>query len=199
MKSVPSLKGIILLSSTTYLLILSSQLMCKLADLQPALGYQPPSTMTRARGAIAGLGQAGAGKARSKDRAKRCSPRPRKPGLRLSPLRWKTPWGENRGGTPIDVRLPLLEVRPYPSGTAEYHLRLSAFRLRHFFVLSCSSLPGKRREAPSSTKSPGNPCGSHAYEALPPAFCMLQLRMDHRQRRPKDAVLRTAKPGGDGF
>ena len=143
--------------------------------------------MTRARGAIAGLGQAGAGKARSKDRAKRCSPRPRKPGLRLSPLRWKSPWGENRGGTPIDVRLPLLEVRPYPSGTAEYHLRLSAFRLRHFFVLSCSSLPGKRREAPSSTKSPGNPCGSHAYEALPPALCARHLSMDHRQRRPKDA------------
>ena len=36
MKSAPSLKGIIPLSSATYLLILSSQLMCKLADLQPA-------------------------------------------------------------------------------------------------------------------------------------------------------------------
>ena len=47
---------------------------------------------TRARAAL-GIKQ-GAGNARSKDTAKRVPPRPRKPGLRLSPLRWKTPWGE---------------------------------------------------------------------------------------------------------
>jgi hypothetical protein len=38
---------------------------------------------------------------------------------------------KNRGGTPIDVRLPM-QARPCPYGTAEYALRLSAFRFRFF-------------------------------------------------------------------
>jgi hypothetical protein len=45
-------------------------------------GHQPLGTRTGARGAFAGLGQAGAGKARQTNR-----PGPRKHGLRLSPLR----------------------------------------------------------------------------------------------------------------
>ena len=50
-------------------------------------GHHLSGTTTGARGAIAGLGQAGAGNARSKGQAKPVPPRPRKPGLRLSPLR----------------------------------------------------------------------------------------------------------------
>jgi len=50
-----------------------------------------------------------------------------------------------------------LQARPWPLATAEYSLRLSAFRLRISFVRSLSSLPG-------------NPCGSCAGAALPPAF-----------------------------
>jgi hypothetical protein len=56
------------------------------------------------------------------------------------------------------------------------------------FVLSRSSLPGLTRQI-------------HADLALtqcfPPALALLQLSMDHRHRCPKDAVLRTAMPGGD--
>ena len=50
-------------------------------------GHQLSGTTTGARGAFAGVGQAGAGNARSKGYVKRVPPRPRKPGLRLSPLR----------------------------------------------------------------------------------------------------------------
>jgi hypothetical protein len=32
---------------------------------------------------------------------------------------------------------------------------------------------------------------------FPPSVCLLELSMDHRHRRPQDAVLRTAMPGGD--
>jgi hypothetical protein len=74
-------------------------------------------------------------------------------------------------------------------GTAEYQLRLSAFRFRFFFrsLLSfCSSLPGKRREAPSSTKSPGNPCGSEACQALSTGARERHVSMEYR-----------VKPGGD--
>jgi hypothetical protein len=59
--------------------------------------------------------------------------------------------------------------------TAEYQLRLSAFRFRHFrsFVLSVI-----RAEAALAHASTG--------------ICLLPLGMEHRHRRPKDAVLRTA-------
>ena len=53
-------------------------------------------------------------------------------GLRLSPLR-KTPWEENRGGTPTVVRLTF-EARPCPSARQNTQLRLSAFRLRISFL-----------------------------------------------------------------
>jgi hypothetical protein len=36
-----------------------------------------------------------------------------------------------------------LQARPWPLATAEYSLRLSAFRLRISFVRSLSSLPGE--------------------------------------------------------
>ena len=32
---------------------------------------------------------------------------------------------------------------------------------------------------------------------LPPSVCLLEVRMDHRHRRSKNAVLRTAMSGGD--
>jgi hypothetical protein len=59
--------------------------------------------------------------------------------------------------------------------TAEYQLRLSAFRFRHF----CSFFPFVIRvKAALANASTG--------------ICLQPLGMEHRHRRPKDAVLRTA-------
>src|SRR5215831_7830554 len=50
---------------------------------------------------------------------------------------------------------------------------------------------------------PGLDPGIHAETKLaqrfPPSVRQLRVSMDHRHRCPKDAVLRTAMPGGDGF
>ena len=78
-----------------------------------------------------------------------------------------------------------------PVGTAEYSLRLSAFRLRIFLLLSFfpSSLPdiAVRRTASFHSSMPA----IHAEATLANAstgICLLQFSMDHR-----------IKSGGDDF
>jgi hypothetical protein len=70
-----------------------------------------------------------------------------------------------------------------------------------FFVLLSFVIAGHSRLQTASFHSPVP--AIHAEVSLvkrfPPALYMRRFSMDHRHRRPKDAVLRTAMPGGDEF
>jgi len=65
----------------------------------------------------------------------------------------------------------------------------SFFPVRH-----CRAKGAKRR---LQLKAPAIHAVVRHFKRFPPSVCLLELRMDHRQRRPKDAVLRTAMSGGD--
>jgi hypothetical protein len=83
---------------------------------------------------------------------------------------------------------PRMGARPCPSGTAEEPCVCRRFASESFpFVLSFVIA--------------GLDPAIHAEVTLekrfPPSVCLLQLSMDHRHRRPQDAVLRTAMPGGN--
>jgi hypothetical protein len=59
-------------------------------------------------------------------------------------------------------------------------------------------MPGqKARSAVFNLKAPGIHAEVTLEKRFPPSVCLLQLSMDHRHRRPQDAVLRTAMPGGN--
>src|SRR5262249_5417528 len=81
-----------------------------------------------------------------------------------------------------------------PNGPGKYSLRLSAFCFRFFSFFPVRSSP---------FVMPGLDPGIHAETKLaqrfPPSVRQLRVSMDHRHRCPKDAVLRTAMPGGDDF
>jgi hypothetical protein len=66
------------------------------------------------------------------------------------------------------------QARPWPQAAAEYRLRLSAFRLRHFLSFFAFVIRAEAALAHAST-----------------GISRLQLRMEHRHKCPKDAVLRT--------
>jgi len=85
--------------------------------------------------------------------------------------------------------------------TAEYELRLSAFCFRFFLSFFSFVIAGHSRSQNGVAKLAyaGNPCESFAGTALPPAFQARNISMDHRHRRSKNAVLRTAMSGGDDF
>jgi hypothetical protein len=128
---------------------------CPRADLQPAPGrhwVSAPRHYGPGRVLHAGL----------RDRQGRVTPayqrrpRPRKHGLRLRPLRRQTPWGENRGGTPIDVLPPPIPSpasgggcgwgqRPHPQGAAELDLASVGVSPPNFSFRSRSSCPGLTR------------------------------------------------------
>ena len=95
--------------------------------LPGGFGHQPRSTRTTARGAFAGLGQAGAGKTRQQSQAKSQEAWPKAESLAMEDSLGREPrWN-------ADGRAPhVFEARPGPYGSAEYSLRLSAFRLRIF-------------------------------------------------------------------
>ena len=94
-----------------------------------------------------------------------------------------------------------LQARPCPSGTAEEPCVCRRFASDIFsFVLSRSSVRHARAKGAKrrlQLKSPGHPCRSFACSVLSTGAHWLQLSMDHWQKRPKDAVLRTAMSGGD--
>jgi hypothetical protein len=144
--------------------------------LSGGFGHQPLGTTTGVRGARWTQGQAGAGNTRSTDR-----PRPRKPGLRLSSLRWKTPWGKSRGGTPAGerarkrraARAALSVARTARRLRADNRtLRLPAFRPLIFFRSFPFVIAGHSRSQNGVTSFAyaGNPCETDACTALPSAF-----------------------------
>jgi hypothetical protein len=114
------------------------------------VGHQPPSTMTRARGAIAGLGQAGAGESPLKEQRKTLFATsqeawPEAESLAMKDSLGREPWwNADRCAPPAfgGAAVPVWHGRILK-------LRLSAFRFRFFlsFVLSHSSLPGLTRDS----------------------------------------------------
>src|SRR5580692_8509234 len=58
----------------------------------------------------------------------------------------RAPLGQNRGGTPIDVRIPK-DARPCPAARHEDNLRLSAFRFL-LFMLGEASVADRKPQAP---------------------------------------------------
>ena len=59
-------------------------------------------------------------------------------------------------------------------------------------------MPGqKARSAVFNLKAPGIHAAVKHIKRFPPSVCLRHVSMDHRHRRPQDAVLRTAMPGGD--
>src|SRR6516225_2746351 len=69
-----------------------------------------------------------------------------------------------------------------------------SFVLCFLSVRHCRAKGAKRR---LQLKAPAIHAVVRHFKRFPPSVCLLELRMDHRQRRPKDAVLRTAMSGGD--
>jgi hypothetical protein len=57
----------------------------------------------------------------------------------------------------------------------------------------------KARSAVFNLKPPAIHAAVKPAKRFPPSVCLLRLSMDHRHRRPKDAVLRTAMSGGNDF
>src|SRR5215470_6889222 len=88
-------------------------------------GHQPPSTTTRVRGAVAGLGQAGAGNARSKGYAKRVPATSQEAWPEAASLAMKDSLGREPRRN-ADRCAPGDPGAAVAEATAEYDLRLSA-------------------------------------------------------------------------
>jgi hypothetical protein len=81
-----------------------------------------------------------------------------------------------------------MEARPCPYGTANDRCVCRRFASESFFrSFPSPSCPGLTRASMQKSRSRSASTGARR----------LHLSMDHRQRRPKDAVLRTAMSGGD--
>jgi hypothetical protein len=93
---------------------------------------------------------------------------------------------------------PRLGARQCPSGTVEEPCVCRRFASDIFSFVLSFVMPGqKARSAVFNLKAPGIHAAVKHIKRFPPSVCLRHVSMDHRHRRPLDAVLRTAMPGGD--
>ena len=123
--------------------------------LPGGFGHQSLGTRTGARGARWTQGQAGAGNNRSKEELPSATSQETWP--EAEPRTTTRPLGENRGGAPIDVRLPYLEARPGPMVPANTSIASVSVLLPILSFVVPFVIAGRR---------PGNPCGTEACTAL---------------------------------